>query len=117
MLMARYLRYFTTVGDVQHAELEEEELHVASEELSQATGQFPTTLTFRDSLKRLYSSDRFQVWYHGSSYTESNIHPSIHDCHCEVFSFLVTSNSLETKTSRSRKSQTVVAQRFLYRAA
>ncbi|XP_070769678.1 voltage-gated hydrogen channel 1 isoform X2 [Enoplosus armatus] len=60
--MARYLKYFTTVGDQQQpVELEEEELHVASEELSPATGQFPTTLTFRESLQRLYSSDRFQV--------------------------------------------------------
>ncbi|KAM8732952.1 voltage-gated hydrogen channel 1 isoform 1-T2 [Acanthopagrus schlegelii] len=59
--MARYLRYFTTVGDEQPATWEDEELHVASEELSPATGQFPTTLTFRASLQRLYSSDRFQV--------------------------------------------------------
>lgn len=60
-IMARYLRFFTTVGDEQPAELEEEELHVNSEELSSATGQSPTTLTFRESLKRLYCSDRFQV--------------------------------------------------------
>lgn len=59
--MAQYLRYFTTVGDQQLVELEEEDLHVASEDLSPATGQFPPTLTFRDSLKRLYSSERFQV--------------------------------------------------------
>lgn len=59
--MARYLRYFTTVGDQQPGQWEDEELHVASEDLSPATGQFPTTLTFRDSLRRLYSSDRFQV--------------------------------------------------------
>ncbi len=64
-IMSRYLRHFTTVGDDQPAELEEEELHVASEELSPATGQFPTTLTFRDSLQRLYSSDRFQVCHSG----------------------------------------------------
>lgn len=59
--MARYLKYFTTVGDKQPPQWEEEELHEASEELSPATGQFPTTPTFRDSLKTLYSSDRFQV--------------------------------------------------------
>ncbi|XP_035017780.2 voltage-gated hydrogen channel 1 [Hippoglossus stenolepis] len=58
--MAQYLRHFTTVGDEQPSQLEEE-LHDVSEELSPATGLFPTTLTFRDSLKRLYSSDRFQV--------------------------------------------------------
>lgn len=59
--MAQYLRYFTTVGDQQTVQWEDEELHVASEDLSPATGQFPTTVTFRDSLKRLYSSERFQV--------------------------------------------------------
>lgn len=59
--MAQYLRYFTTVGDEQPGQWEEEELHEASEELSPATGQFPTTLTFKESLCRLYSSERFQV--------------------------------------------------------
>lgn len=59
--MAQYLRYFTTVGDQQTVQWEDEELHVASEDLSPATGQFPPNLTFRDSLKRLYSSERFQV--------------------------------------------------------
>lgn len=59
--MARYLKYFTTVGDDQPVQLDEEELHQASEELGPATGQFPATLTFRESLKRLYSSERFQV--------------------------------------------------------
>nr|XP_020466910.1 voltage-gated hydrogen channel 1 isoform X2 [Monopterus albus]XP_020466911.1 voltage-gated hydrogen channel 1 isoform X2 [Monopterus albus]XP_020466912.1 voltage-gated hydrogen channel 1 isoform X2 [Monopterus albus] len=58
--MAQYLRFFTTVGDQQPGQWDEEELHVASEELSPATGQF-TTLTFRDALKRLYGSNRFQV--------------------------------------------------------
>lgn len=64
--MARYLKYFTTVGDEQPSQ-EDEELHEASEELSPATGQFPTTLTFRESLQRLYSSDRFQVRHAGLS--------------------------------------------------
>ncbi|XP_070693025.1 voltage-gated hydrogen channel 1 [Pempheris klunzingeri] len=59
--MARYLKYFTTVGDEQPVQEDVEELHVASEELSPATGQFSTALTFRQSLQRLYSSDRFQV--------------------------------------------------------
>ncbi|XP_035525806.1 voltage-gated hydrogen channel 1 [Morone saxatilis] len=59
--MARYLKYFTTVGDKQPVEGEDEELHVASEELSPATGLFPTALTFRESLQRLYISDRFQI--------------------------------------------------------
>ncbi|KAM9356612.1 voltage-gated hydrogen channel 1 [Symphorus nematophorus] len=59
--MAQYLKYFTTVGDKQ-PQLEEEELHEASEDLSPATGQFPAQLTFRESLQRLYSSDHFQVF-------------------------------------------------------
>lgn len=59
--MSRYLRHFTTVGDDMPGPWEEEELHVTSEELSPASGQFPESLTFRDALKRLYSSDRFQV--------------------------------------------------------
>lgn len=59
--MAQYLRHFTAVGDQQPPQWEDEELHVASEDLSPATGQFPTALTFRDSLKRLYSCERFQV--------------------------------------------------------
>ncbi|XP_054453520.1 voltage-gated hydrogen channel 1 [Anoplopoma fimbria] len=59
--MARYLGYFSTVGDVQPVQWDEEELHVNSEELSPATGLVPTTLTFRASLQRLYGSDHFQV--------------------------------------------------------
>ena len=60
--MARYLSYFTAVGDEPEvAGEEEEELQAASEELSPATGLFPTTLSFRQSLQRLYSCDRFQV--------------------------------------------------------
>ncbi|XP_061692090.1 voltage-gated hydrogen channel 1 isoform X2 [Syngnathoides biaculeatus] len=60
--MAQYLRYFTTVGDEQPGQWEEEEeLHADSDELGPSTGQCPETLTFRDSLKRLYSSARFQV--------------------------------------------------------
>ncbi|XP_028316018.1 voltage-gated hydrogen channel 1 [Gouania willdenowi] len=63
--MARYLRFFTAVGDKEHQQLsgqwEEQELHMGSEELSPAEGHFPSTLSFRDALKRLYSSERFQV--------------------------------------------------------
>ena len=83
-IMARYLRYFTTVGDEQPATWEDEELHVASEELSPATGQFPTTPTFRASLQRLYSSDRFQV------------------CHCGPFNAFV---NLNTSVMQSFESQ------------
>lgn len=59
--MSQYLRHFTAVGDQQPLQWDEEELQEASEDLGPATGQFPATLTFRDSLKRLYSSERFQV--------------------------------------------------------
>lgn len=59
--MSQYLKHFTTVGDEPPPQWDEEELHVASEELSPATGLFPTTLTFRQSLQRLFSCDRFQV--------------------------------------------------------
>ncbi|XP_037536553.1 voltage-gated hydrogen channel 1 [Nematolebias whitei] len=59
--MARYLKFFTTVGDEQPGQWQDEELHVTSEVLSPATGLFPATLGFRDSLKRLYTSEHFQV--------------------------------------------------------
>lgn len=59
--MARYLRHFTTVGDEQPVQWEDEELNADSDVLGPATGQYPETLTFQDSLKRLYSSARFQV--------------------------------------------------------
>lgn len=59
--MSRYLRFVTTVGDDQPAQWDEEELHVNSEELSSATGQYPTTLTVRERLKQMYCSERFQV--------------------------------------------------------
>lgn len=60
-IMSRYLKHFTAVGDQHVVHSDEEELHVSSEELSPATAQLPVTLTFRDSFKRLYSSEHFQV--------------------------------------------------------
>lgn len=60
--MSQYLKFFTAVGDEQPAQLDELELHADSEELNPAAGQFPTTLTFREALQRLYSSERFQVY-------------------------------------------------------
>lgn len=62
--MSRYLKHFTAVGDDQKFRLEEEEeeeLQAASPELPAASGLFPTTLTFRQALQRLYSCQRFQV--------------------------------------------------------
>lgn len=61
--MSKYLRHFTTVGDDHTAQWQDEELHEASDELGPATGQMPQgELSFRDSLKMLYSSNKFQVW-------------------------------------------------------
>lgn len=60
--MSRYLRHVTALGDEQPGQWEdEEELHKDSEELSPASSQQETTITFRQMLQRLYSSDRFQV--------------------------------------------------------
>ncbi|CAL1613816.1 unnamed protein product [Knipowitschia caucasica] len=60
--MAKYLRHFTTVGDQHQLKWDEDEdLHVASGDLSPATGLFSSAPTFRDALKRLYSSERFQI--------------------------------------------------------
>ncbi|XP_030625518.1 voltage-gated hydrogen channel 1 [Chanos chanos] len=61
--MSQYLRLFTAVGDDQHGESQwkEEVLHETSEELAPATGQVQGQVTFRDSLRRLYSSERFQI--------------------------------------------------------
>ncbi|KAM8909955.1 voltage-gated hydrogen channel 1 [Spinachia spinachia] len=59
--MARYLGYFSTVGDAQPVQWEDKELHSKSEDLGPATGQFPTKRTFRDLLRGLYGSERFQV--------------------------------------------------------
>nr|XP_046197703.1 voltage-gated hydrogen channel 1-like isoform X1 [Oncorhynchus gorbuscha] len=60
--MSKYLRHFTTVGDDHTAQWQDEELHEASEELGPATGQMPQgELSFRDSLKMLYSSNKFQI--------------------------------------------------------
>lgn len=57
--MLKFLRHFTAVGD-NHNVNWGEELHEASEELGPATGYFQG-LTFQDSLRRLYSSNGFQI--------------------------------------------------------
>ncbi|XP_062305449.1 voltage-gated hydrogen channel 1 [Osmerus eperlanus] len=57
--MTRFLRHFTAVGD-DHGVNWHEELHEASEELGTATGPFQG-LTFQDSMRRLYSSNHFQI--------------------------------------------------------
>uniref|UniRef100_A0A1A7YD50 Voltage-gated hydrogen channel 1 n=1 Tax=Iconisemion striatum TaxID=60296 RepID=A0A1A7YD50_9TELE len=60
--MARYLRHFSTVGDRHVAHLVDEE-HEDVVDRVPAIGQNQnrTPLSFRDQLKKLYSSDRFQV--------------------------------------------------------
>ncbi|XP_013987914.1 voltage-gated hydrogen channel 1 [Salmo salar] len=60
--MSKYLRHFTAVGDNHTAHWHNEGLHEAREEPGPATEQLPHgELTFRGSLKRLYSSERFQI--------------------------------------------------------
>lgn len=55
--MARYLKHFTAVGDDHHSfnKWHEEEFHEEAEEPSLHS------LTFRDSLRKLFSSHKFQV--------------------------------------------------------
>ncbi|XP_036451027.1 voltage-gated hydrogen channel 1 [Colossoma macropomum] len=59
----RFLRFFTAVGDNHHSisQWDHEELHTNSEELEPAKQTHPSALTFRDSMKRLFSSERFQI--------------------------------------------------------
>ncbi|KAL0978198.1 hypothetical protein UPYG_G00167370 [Umbra pygmaea] len=61
--MSKYLRHFTAVGDDHKAACwHTEMLHETSEDLAPASGELPRGgITFRDSLKKLYASDRFQV--------------------------------------------------------
>ncbi|KAL0182096.1 hypothetical protein M9458_021471, partial [Cirrhinus mrigala] len=61
--MSRFLRHFTAVGDDQHTatQWQDDEPHDASEDLELATGQHLGQVSFRDSLRRLYSTERFQI--------------------------------------------------------
>ncbi|XP_016413069.1 voltage-gated hydrogen channel 1 isoform X1 [Sinocyclocheilus rhinocerous] len=61
--MSRFLRHFTAVGDEQNTATQghDEEPHDASEDLELATGQHLGQVSFRDSLRRLYSTERFQI--------------------------------------------------------
>ncbi|XP_051540169.1 voltage-gated hydrogen channel 1-like [Myxocyprinus asiaticus] len=61
--MSRYLRHFTAVGDEQNTatQWQDEELHVGSEALELATGHHLGQVSFRDSLRRLYSAEKFQI--------------------------------------------------------
>ncbi|XP_057176537.1 voltage-gated hydrogen channel 1 [Triplophysa rosa] len=61
--MSRFLRHFTTVGDEQNnaEQWQDEELQDASEDFEVSTGQELGQVSFRDSLRRLYKSERFQI--------------------------------------------------------
>ncbi|XP_077099157.1 voltage-gated hydrogen channel 1 [Siphateles boraxobius] len=61
--MSRYLKHFTAVGDEQSTagQWHEEEPHDASEDIELATGQHLEQVSFRDSLRRLYRTERFQI--------------------------------------------------------
>ncbi|KAI2660019.1 voltage-gated hydrogen channel 1 [Labeo rohita] len=61
--MSRFLRHFTAVGDEQTTatQWQDDEPHDASEDLELATGQHLGQVSFRDSLRRLYSTERFQI--------------------------------------------------------
>ncbi|KAJ8346617.1 hypothetical protein SKAU_G00280180 [Synaphobranchus kaupii] len=60
--MSRYLRHFTAVGDDYDsiAQWQEEEVQDC-EELGQTAGQSLEPVSFRDSLQKLFSSDKFQI--------------------------------------------------------
>lgn len=64
--MSRYLKHFTAVGDEQStaAQWHDDEPHDASEDIELATGQHLEQVSFRDSLRRLYKTERFQVNYY-----------------------------------------------------
>ncbi|ROI48963.1 Voltage-gated hydrogen channel 1 [Anabarilius grahami] len=61
--MSRYLKHFTAVGDEQStaAQWHDDEPHDASEDVELATGQHLEQVSFRDSLRRLYKTERFQI--------------------------------------------------------
>ncbi|XP_059400387.1 voltage-gated hydrogen channel 1-like isoform X2 [Carassius carassius] len=63
--MSRFLKHFTAVGDEQNtaAQWQDTELHDASEDLELATGQLGQ-VNFRNSVRRLYSTERFQVFHY-----------------------------------------------------
>lgn len=58
-----YLKFFTAVGDDHQRAFHwhKEELHETPEELEQAKQTRVPAVTFRDSMKRLFSSERFQI--------------------------------------------------------
>ncbi|TRY65292.1 hypothetical protein DNTS_015444 [Danionella cerebrum] len=61
--MSRYLKHFTAVGDDKNttAQWHEEELHEPGGDLELSTGPHIGQVSLRDSLRRLYSTERFQI--------------------------------------------------------
>ncbi|KAG1970841.1 voltage-gated hydrogen channel 1 [Pimephales promelas] len=61
--MSHFLKHFTAVGDEQSTagQWHDEEPHDASEDIELATGQHLEPVSFRDSLRRLYKTERFQI--------------------------------------------------------
>lgn len=61
--MSRYLRFFTVVGDKHQDDAlwQDEQDDEATEDLGPASAQPLGRISLRDSLCRLYSSERFQV--------------------------------------------------------
>lgn len=61
--MSRYLRFFTVVGDKHQDDAlwQDEQVEEATENLGPASAQPLGRISLRDSLCRLYSSERFQI--------------------------------------------------------
>ncbi|MBN3309297.1 voltage-gated hydrogen channel 1 isoform X2 [Amia ocellicauda] len=61
--MSRYLRHFTAVGDDKHtfARWHDEELHEPGDEAGEAAPPLERNATFRDKLRGLFGSDKFQI--------------------------------------------------------
>ncbi|XP_065146461.1 voltage-gated hydrogen channel 1 [Paramisgurnus dabryanus] len=61
--MSRFLRHFTTVGDDHDSapQWHDEEVHDAGDDFELSTGQQLGQVSFRDSLRRLYKAEKFQI--------------------------------------------------------
>lgn len=61
--MSSYLRHFTAVGDDYEniTNWQEDEAQEDCAVPDQTTGQSPEPVSFRDSLRKLFSSNKFQV--------------------------------------------------------
>lgn len=65
--MSRYLRFFTAVGDDNSdvvSKWHNEEFHDTSEAVEPAKHPHFSQLAFRDALKRLFTSEKFQVEFY-----------------------------------------------------